>query len=437
MTNCTENSFSFSPLGRKKVEANFSGGSITSNAGVLLLREVDKKLNLTRQLAKLLPDDRDQSQVRHTQLSMLRQRIYALACGEEDLNDHDTLRHDLAFQTAVDCDGVLASAPTLSRMENSIDHKGCVEASKLMVELFIQKQKKPPKELILDFDATDHKLHGDQEGKYFNGYYDCHCYMPLHVFSGDDLLVSYLRPSNIDGAKHAWAILALLVKRFRQEWPHVKIIFRADSGFCRDKMLRWCANHGVTFIVGMAGNNRLLKAIEKDIQHAKKSFEDSGKPCREFKRFTYQAKSWKAPRTMAARIEYTRYGQSIRFITTNENGYSKRLYEKLYCQRGDMENKIKQQKLDLFSDRSSCHLFTANQVRLLLSGFAYILIQALQDGPLNKTWLSKVYAGTVRNKLFKVGAVVIRNTRSLRVFMDSHYPRQTLFSKVVQKLVPV
>jgi hypothetical protein len=370
-------------------------------------------------------------------LSMVRQRIYAIACGEEDVNDHEHLRYDVAFQTAVDRDQALASAPTLSRMENSFDHQACVAASKLMVELFIQKKNpNPPKEIILDFDATDDPIHGNQEGKRFNGYYDCHCFMPLYVFCGDDLLVSYLRQSNIDGAKHSWGILALLVKRLRQAWPDINIVFRGDGGFCRDKMLLWCERKGIEFMTGMPKNNRLMVPVKKDVAQAKLDFEKTGEPQRRFVRFEYAAKKWKVKRVMVARIEYNHFGESVRFVTTNIKGYSRRLYEDLYCCRGDMENKIKQQKLDLFSDRTSCHLFISNQIRLLFSSFAYILIQALQDIALKSSDIANAYAGTVRNKLFKIGAVIIRNTRRVRVLMSSHYLRQNLFINAVQKLVP-
>ena len=438
MANCNHQAMRFSSSLGKKVEASFTGGAITSNAGVLLLKEVDQKYQITKQLSALLPDKRDQNKVEHSMLSMLRQRIYAIACGDEDVNDHNLLRHDLAMQTAINTDKALASASTMSRMENSFTRESCLEASNLMFELYIQKHKvKPPKEIILDFDATEDAVYGSQENRHYNGFYESHCFLPLYVFCGDDLLVSYLRPSNIDGAKHAWAILSLLVKRLRQVWPNTNIIFRGDAGFCRDAMLLWCERHGVQFIVGMAKNNRLYRAIEKDLARAKKLFEQTGKTQRIYTRFEYAAKSWKVKRTMVARVEYSEHGASVRFITTNVHGYSKRLYDKLYCPRGDMENKIKQQKLDLFSDRTSCHLFVSNQMRLIFSSFAYILVQALQDKLLKGTEIAKAYAGTVRNHLFKIGAVITRNTRRVRIMMSSTYPRQELFQKVVRKLVPI
>ncbi len=435
MTNCTSKAIHFSPLSRKKVVADFSGGSITSNAGSLLLREVDRQLQLTNQLSKRLSDGREAHKVDFTLPTLLRQRIYGLACGYEDLNDHQTLRNDVALQSAVGVDKALASNSTLSRMENRFTRADGVAANTLLVELFIQRHKKPHKQVILDFDATDNPLHGNQEQKYFHGYYDHHCYLPLYVFCGEDLLVSYLRPSNIDGAKHAWAILALLVKRLRQAWPEVEIIFRGDSGFCRDKMLLWCDRHGVGYIVGMAGNNRLASAVAPEIKRTQLAYQETQQPQRAFSRFEYAAESWKIKRLMVARIEYTRYGESVRFVATNLKGNNHTIYEILYCQRGDMENKIKQQKLDLFSDRTSCHGFVANQMRILFSGFAYVLLQNLKRLALRKTKLGQAYAATIREHLIKIGAVIVRNTRRIVVMMDSNYPWQDLFVKVTQKLV--
>lgn len=425
----------FSSLSRKKVVANFSGGSITSNAGSLLLREVDRQLQLSNQLSRCLSDGREAHKVSYALQTLLRQRIYALACGYEDLNDHQTLRHDVALQSAVGADKELASDSTLSRMENRFTRKDALAANALLVELFIQRHKKPRKQVILDFDATDNPLHGNQEQKYFHGYYDHHCYLPLYVFCGDDLLISYLRPSNIDGAKHAWAILALLVKRLRQVWPEVEIIFRGDAGFCRDEMLLWCDRHGVGYIVGMASNTRLANAIAPEVRKVEHRYQQTQHVQREFGRFEYAAESWKVKRLMVARIEYSQYGASVRFVATNLKGNNHTLYDLLYCQRGDMENKIKQQKLDLFSERTSCHAFIANQMRILFSGFAYVLLQGLKRLVLSKTKLSHAYAATIREHLIKIGAVVVRNTRRIIVMMDSHYPWQDLLIKVAQKLV--
>ncbi|MDP6038740.1 MAG: IS1380 family transposase [Candidatus Latescibacteria bacterium] len=435
MTNCNLTPFSFSPLSGKKIEASFSGGSITSNAGVLLLREIDRQLGLTRALSKVISDPRDPNHIQHSTLSMLRQRIYSIACGYEDLNDQDQLRFDACFKTAVGKNHDLASRSTLSRFENGSTRADCVAVSSMIVEQFIAQKKKAPKELVLDFDPTDDAIHGNQEGKHYHGYYEQYCFLPLYVFCEDQLLVSYLRPSDIDGAKHAWAILSLLVKRFRQAWPEVKITFRGDGGLCRDKMLNWCHKQGVDYVVGMAKNNRLMKAVQPDVQKAKAAYESKQTIQRRFVQFEYAAQSWKAKRIMVARIQVDEHGESVRFIATSIKGQAKTLYEKRYCARGHMENMIKQQKLDLFSDRTSCHGFLANQMRVLLSGLAYVLLNALQRKTLTRSKrFRRAYVGTLRNAFLKVGAVIITNTRRVVLKLDSHYPHQDLFIKLTHKL---
>lgn len=434
MTDCTAKVFSFSPLSRKKITAQFSGGSITSNAGIVLLREVNKKLSLSKQLAACIQDLRDPSRIDHSYESMLMQRIYGIACGYEDLNDHDALRQDQCFQIACDRNEPLSSSPTLCRMENNFTREDCARVSQLLVELFIQCHKKAPDELILDFDATDDPAHGEQECNFFNGFYDEYCFLPLYVFCGSHLLVSYLRPSNIDGAKHSWGILSLLVKRLREKWPQVKITFRGDSGFCRDRMLTWCDHHDVEYIVGIPGNNRLVRAIESDITATEAAFKQTNLLQRRFVQFEYAAESWTIKRTVVARIQYDHHGQSIRFITTNKPGHAQKHYEARYSLRGDMENKIKQQKLDLGSGRTSCKRFIANQMRLLFSSLAYVIIHALQTMTLKRTNLRTAYVGTIRNKLLKIGAVIIVNTRRIKILFDSHCPLQDLFITIAAKL---
>ena len=261
MTNCTPTSFEFPVCLRRKVTANFKGGDVSSDGGVLLLRQVDKHLGLTQQLAAAIPDPRNQDLITHPHLALLKQRIYGIACGYEDLNDHARLRHDPGFQTAVERDEELASAPTLCRLENRSYRQVAVDVHRVFVEQFIASFKEAPDELVLDFDATDDPVHGEQEGRFYHGYYRKYCFLPWYVFCKDQLLVSYLRPSNRDAAKHAWAILSLLVKRFRQKWPHVKIIFRADSGFCRHRMLTWCERHQVDYMVGYCTKQTVVKAV--------------------------------------------------------------------------------------------------------------------------------------------------------------------------------
>ena len=437
MTNCTPSTIDFSPLNRKKIEANFSGGSITSDGGLLLLREVDKRIDLTRRLSKLISDARHASYVDHSVRDLLKQRVYALAAGYEDVNDHEFLRQDACFQTAVGREVVLASAPTLSRFENSIDKQSLNLIASEMVKHFIDSFSVPPKELVLDFDPTDNKIHGQQENRHYHGYYKEHCYLPLHVFCGDRLLVSYLRPSNIDGAKHAGAILRLLVKRLRQAWPAVNIVFRGDSAFARKRILHWCEQNNVSYIVGISGNATLKKLASSLEEKAKKQFEISQEKQRLFEVYTYQAKSWKTERKVIAKAEHHEHGTNLRFVVSNiKNLSAQELYDKSYCPRGDMENGIKQLKLDFYSDRNSCSDFLANQFRVLLSSIAYILLDELRRTYLSKTDLAKAYGGTIRLKLFKIGAVILKNTRRVQVLFSSHYPQQKTFTEISKQLVP-
>ena len=356
--------------------------------------------------------------------------------GYEDGNDHITLRKDPGFQTAINCDYDLASASTLSRFENSVSRKTIVEINKTFVETFIASFKKEPKELILDFDPTDDPIHGHQENRHYNGYYESYCYLPLYVFCGEQLLVSYLRPCNIDGAKHAWAILSLLVKRFRQKWPNVKIIFRGDSGFCRHKMLEWCDKNNVGYIVGIAKNNRLLKLSATLRTEASVLCEQTEKKQRLFREFQYAAKSWKHRKRIIIKAEHTLFGANPRFIVTNLEGDPQKIYEEIYCARGDMENRIKEQQLDLFAGRTSCHEWWANNFRLLLSSCAYVLMSGIRRIALKGTSLSKAQCGTIRLKLLKIGAIIIRNTRRIKFLLSSSYPYQDLFCKIHHKLCP-
>lgn len=385
-------------------------------------------------MVKNITDSRDKRYINHSVKSILTQRIYGLALGNEDLNDHDTLRNDLGFQTAVGYEDKLASSSTLSRFENKADRKLAVNMNKQFVEAFISSFKSEPKELILDFDPTDDPVHGHQEKRFYHGYYGSYCYLPLYVFCNDHLLVSYLRPSNIDGAKHTWAILSLLVKRFRQKWPKVKIIFRGDSGFCRDRIFRWCDKNNVGYITGMASNNRLLKASADMRAKAAKEFNRTQEKQKLFFEFKYAAKSWRHERRVIIKAEHTAKGANPRFIVTNLEGDPQKIYEEIYCARGDMENRIKEQQLDLFTDRTSCYNWWPNQFRLLLSSCAYVLLSALRRMILEGTELAKAQCNTIRLKLCKIGGVVIRNTRKVKFFLSSSYPCQSLFTNIVKKI---
>jgi hypothetical protein len=418
------------------VEAKFNGGDITSDGGVLLLRQVDQRLTLSAAVASALEDPRRQASCQHDAVSLIRQRLYALALGYEDLNDHQSLRTDVAMQTAVERESVLASSATLCRWENRADREAAWKLHEVLVDQFIASFKRAPKKLVLDFDATDDVVHGKQEGRFFHGYYDHYCFLPLYVFCRDQLLVSYLRPSKIDGAKHAWAILSLLVKRLRAVWPKVRIIFRGDSGFCRWRMLSWCERHDIGYIVGIAQNKR-LNALTAPLQRdAEQCFAESGNKVRWFTDVRYAARSWDHPRRVIAKIEHTAKGSNPRYVITNLSGDARKLYEQLYCARGDMENRIKEQQLDLFADRTSCHRWWPNQFRLLLSSLAYTLLEAIRRVALKGTALAHAYVGTLRLKLLKIGAVILRNTRRIRFLLSSTCPYQRLFFHVAAKLAP-
>jgi hypothetical protein len=403
---------------------------------VLLLRQVDRVLGLTEAVAQALGDGRRQASCWHDGVSLLRQRVYGLALGYDDLNDHDTLRRDLAMQTGVDRDEALASASTLCRWENRADRGVAWRMHEVLVEQFIASFKRAPKRLVLDFDATDDAVHGKQEGGFFNGYYDHYCFLPLYVFCKDRLLVSYLRPSKIDAAKHAWAILALLVRRFRQVWPKVKIRFRGDAGFCRWRMLAWCERCGVEYIVGIPKNNRLNLMAEPVLQAARLGFERRGTKQRLFCEIRYAARSWDRSRRVLVKAEHTAKGSNPRYVVTNLAGDPKRLYERAYCARGDMENRIKEQQLGLFADRTSCSAWWPNQFRLLLSSLAYVLLEAIRRLALKGSELAHAYVDTIRLKLLKIGAVILRNTRRVRFLLSSSYPYQDLFLRVAARLAP-
>ncbi|MFQ5439545.1 MAG: IS1380 family transposase [Paracoccaceae bacterium] len=436
MTNCTQQSFTFPACKRRAVEANFQGGDITSDGGVLLLRQADRQLGLTEAVARALDDPRRRASCVHDGLSLLQQRVYGLALGYEDLNDHEALRKDLAIQTAVGRTEVLASSSTLCRWENRADREAAWRIHEVMIERFIASFKRPPRKLVLDFDATDDAVHGKQEGRFFHGYYDHYCFLPLYVFCRDQLLVSYLRPSKIDGARHAWAILALLVNRLRKQWPKVRIIFRGDSGFCRWRMLSWCERNDVGYIVGIAQNKR-LNALTGQLQRdAEACFVATGTKVRWFVDLRYGARSWNRTRRVIAKIEHTDKGGNPRYVVTNLEGEGQALYEKLYCARGEMENRIKEQQLDLFADRTSCHRWWPNQFRLLLSSLAYILLEAIRRLALKGTELAHAYVGTLRRKLLKIGAVILSNTRRIRFLLSSACPYQQLFFHAAAKLAP-
>jgi hypothetical protein len=436
VTECTQSVFEFPGFSRRKIQASFTGGDITSNGGAQLLRLADESIGLTAAVAHAIDDGRRTKSCAHDLASLIRQRVYAIALGFEDLNDHGDLRGDLGLQTALYRDGLLASSSTLCRFENRADRQTAVALHEVLVERFIASFKKTPRRLILDVDATDDRVHGDQQGRFFHAYYDHYCFLPLYVFCGDQLLVSYLRPSKIDGAKHSWAILALLIKRLRREWPKVQIIVRGDSGFCRWRMLRWFDRHGVDYIIGLAKNSRLLDQSFAMRRLGELRYHATHNKQRLFGEIRYAAATWDADRRVLVKVEHSVRGSNPRFVVTNLTAGSQRLYEKVYCARGDMENRIKEQQLDLFADRTSCHGWWANQFRLMLSGLAYMLLETIRRVGLKGTRLAHAQSGTLRLKLLRIGAVVLRNTRRVRLLLSCAHPYQDLFFLVAARLKP-
>lgn len=439
MPNCTEERDLFGALGRRHIEVGFDGGEVTSDSGLLLLRQVERRLGLLKAVAQILPDPRDPSLVTHTTEQLLRQRVFGLCQGYEDLNDHDQLRLDPALQTALDKRGKTAeeqhgaSSPTLCRFEARADRKAAVDVHRVLVEQFIASFAEPPEELILDFDATDDPVHGEQIDRHFSAYYNNYCFLPLYVFCGEQLLVAYLRSAKHDAALHATAIMKLLTRRLREAWSNVRLVFRGDSGFCRPRLLAWCERNGVDYIVGLQKNSRLLAMAATWRDQAQAAFETRGTPQRVFGEFTYQAGTWRRPRRVIAKAEHNALGPNPRFIVTSLPEAPQEAYEWIYCARGEMENRLKECQLGLFADRTSCHLWWPNQFRLLLASLAYVLMERLRNIGLAGTDLARAQMSTLRCKLLKVGAVIVRNTRRVRFFISSAFPYRDTFVLIARR----
>jgi hypothetical protein len=442
MTDCTRQPMLFASLDRRQIVADFQGGDLTSDGGLPLLREVDRKIGLIDAINDAIYDPRCPWLIEHDQRTILAQRVFALAAGYEDLNDHQALRNDTLFQALTDRrlkagqdpTDPLSSPPTLCRLENRITRTDLVRMSQVLVEAFIASHTTAPKELVLDFDATDDAIHGNQEGRFFHGYYDHYCFLPLYVTCGQQLLVAYLRPANIDAARHSRAILKLLVARFRQEWPDVKIILRADSGFCRWRTLRWCDRHGVDYIVGLAKNAVLQRLARRSMITAHWQYRCTGAKQRLFEEFSYAAGTWDRPRRVIAKAEHSAQGENPRFVVTSLPGTPSVLYDELYCQRGDAENRIKEQQLGLFADRTSCHVFLANQFRVLVSAAAYVLMETLRRVGLAGTELATAQVGTIRLKLLKIGGRIVQSVRRLVIHLASGFPLQQTFAAILRRL---
>ncbi|MBY5641158.1 IS1380 family transposase [Rhizobium leguminosarum] len=441
-TDCISAQLEFKGFDGHKVIAGFDGGAITSDAGALLLRHVDGAIGLFDRVAACFIDGRDPKCTVHSMRTLVGQRIAAIALGYEDVDDHDTLRHDpvLALLSErltpkrQDC-AVLAGKSTLNRLEHGRPgaptryHKiaydaGALEA--LFVELFVDAHDRPPEEIVLDLDATDDPLHGHQEGRFFHGYYDCYCYLPLYIFCGRHLLSAKLRRSNIDASAGAVEEVGRIVKQIRARWPNVRIILRADSGFARDELMDWCEANGVDYVFGLARNKRLEKKIAEALEEASLAAKASGQAARVFRDFLWSTKgSWSCRRRVVAKAEWTMAGPNPRFVVTSlepECWAAQPLYEELYCARGDMENRIKECQLDLYADRTSAHTMRANQLRLWFASLAYVLIGALRRLGLTGSRLADATCGTIRLKLLKIGAQVRISVRRIKVAMASACP---------------
>ena len=447
-TQCISDQLEFEAFAGRRVVAAFDGGAITSDAGALLLREADRAIGLINRVAACFKDGRRPDAVVHGLRTLIGQRIVGIACGYEDVNDHDQLRFDPVlslFSDGLDtrrkgC-AALAGKSTLNRLEHAPGrdddryHKIRHDTEALenvFVDMFLEAHAKAPKEIVLDLDATDDPLHGHQEGRFFHGYYNCYCYLPLYVFCGSHLLAAKLRRANIDAAAGATEDVARLVGRIRTRWPRVRIVLRADSGFARDELMAWCERNRIDYVLGLARNSRLLDALAIDLAWAEEEHQRTGKPARRFKDFRYRTRnSWSRRRRVVGKAEHLAKGANPRFVVTSlkrKDIDARTLYERVYCARGEMENRIKECQLDLFADRTSTAAMKANQLRLWFSSFAYVLIEALQRIGLAHTELANATCGTIRLKLLKIGARVTVSVRRIKIAMASACPFQGEFA---------
>jgi hypothetical protein len=452
-TDCTPDLFGFEPVEGREVVAAFDGGAITSNAGALLLGATDRAIAMMDRFAACFHDVRRQDLIEHKVATLVGQRVFGIALGYEDLNDHDTLRHDPVMAVLAgklearreDCAPV-AGKSTLNRMERSrleptryhkISHNP-VAIKKLMVDLFLESRDQAPNQIILDLDSTDDPVHGDQEGRFFHGYYDCYCYLPLYIFCGHHLLASKLRQANIDAADGAVKEVARIVAQIRSRWPKVRILLRADSGFCRDELMAWCEANNVQYVFGLAKNDRLIAEIKNELDQAEAASRRTGKPARRFKDFKWSTiKSWSCERRVVAKAEWTQGEANPRFVVTSlkrSECKARYLYEKIYCARGDMENRIKECQLDLYADRTSTATMQANQLRLWFASMAYILLCAVRRIGLPHTRFDNATCGTIRLNLLKIGAVVRISVRRIKIAMASACPSKDIWGLVAIRL---
>jgi Transposase DDE domain group 1 len=461
-TECNQECFQFHPLNQRQVVGRFDGGAITSDAGGLLLREVEKRTGILARFAACFRDYRKEEQIEHTVKELVAQRVYALALGYEDLNEHEQLRRDALLAILAekadptgesrrrerDRGKALAGKSTLNRLELTkaevapkerykkiVMDQGAVD--RLLVEVFLEAHEVPPAEIVLDLDATDDPVHGNQEGRFFHGYYGHYCYLPLYIFCGDFLLGARLRPSNIDASAGCVEELKRIVAQIREAWPQAKITVRGDSGFCREELMAWCEQAGVDYVLGLAKNERLKAEIASEQAQAAAEFAETGKAARVFKEFRYQTReSWSRARRVVAKAEHLEKGANPRFLVTSlsEAAWAPRaLYEELYCARGEMENRLKEQ-LMLFADRTSTAFLRSNQNRLYFSSVAYLLLEALRRLGLKATELAQAQAATMRLKLLKVGALIRLTVRKVWVSLAGGYPYAELWARVLTQL---
>jgi len=451
-TECNQFIFGFHPLKHREIRAQFDGGAITTEGGGLLLREVEKRIGIVRQFAACFRDYRDPDLIEHTVEELVAQRVYGLALGYEDLNDHEELRKDPLLAVLVEKsdpgEELLAGKSTLNRLELTsatasaktrykkivADHAA---VDGLFVDVFLAAHPQAPQQIILDLDATDDPLHGNQEGRFFHGYYGHYCYLPLYIFCGEFLLGARLRPSNIDASAGSVPELQRIVKQIRAVWPQVRILVRGDSGFCREELMAWCEAEGLDYVLGLAKNERLKASIKKELQKAERQYQETKRAARFFKEFYYQTrKSWSERRRVVAKAEHLEKGKNPRFVVTSLTAAewpAPALYEELYCARGDMENRLKEQ-LMLFADRTSTAYLRSNQLRLYFSSVAYVLLQMLRHLGLQGTELAKAQCATIRLKVLKIGALVRISVRKVWVSLAGGYPYVALFHQVYEKL---
>jgi hypothetical protein len=447
MTECIQERFAFTAHFSRRVEAEFTAGQVSSDGGGLLLREVDRRIDLVKRLAGCFLDGRSPWLVKHQLSEMLAQRIYGLALGYEDLNDHDELRRDPLLSLLSGkrkLEEELAGKSTLNRLElagrTARYHKITYSAEamdRLMVDLYLESHSRAPEQIVLDLDATDIPLYGHQPERFFHGYYDCYCYLPLYIFAGDQVLCARLRPADQDGAAGAVEEVRRIVEQIRQRWAEVKIVLRADSGFCREELMAWCEAHHVDYVFGLARNQRLARIIGAQMHEARLLHQGTGQAARVFTEFPYQTrKSWSRSRRVVAKAEFLDKGENPRFIVTSmtaEQWAARELYEDAYCARGEMENRIKEQ-MCLFADRLSTDQMQANQLRLYFSAMAYTLMEALRRLGLKGTEWAQAQADTIRRKLLKIGAIVRVSVRRVRLQLSSAYPWKDIFARAFHAL---